>query len=109
MTRDRGVEVADRAAIARGTCALSEVQRWLVGADLDGCRRASNGTWTCGLRRNGHAQWVVWNPSGPAELSNPPAWRITRRRDLSEIVRPVPPGAGPIEIGPAPQLLEAAD
>jgi hypothetical protein len=87
--------------------ALAEVQRWLVGASLDGCRRATDGTWTCGLRRDGRAQWVVWNPNGRAQLPNPPDWRIAARRDLAGAEQPVAPGTRTIEIGPTPQLLEA--
>lgn len=88
--------------------ALAEVQRWLIGAHLLGCRRASVGTWTCGLRREGRAQWIVWNPDGTTALPNPAGWRIARQRDLSGTVRPVRSNARTIEIGPAPQLLEAA-
>jgi hypothetical protein len=86
--------------------ALAEVQAWLVGADLQGCRRAPGGAWTCGLSREGHAQWIVWNPAGPTELPNPSPWRIARRRELDGTARPVRPGARTIEIGPAPLLLD---
>jgi hypothetical protein len=89
--------------------ALAEVQRWLIGARLGSCRRASDGTWTCELDRAGRAQWIVWNPGGRAELAVPPRWRIARRFDLSGTVRPVRPGARTVEIGPAPQRLEAAE
>ena len=97
----------DREGHARAPArALAEVQRWLVGADLQGCRRALSGVWTCGLSREGRAQWIVWNPGGHTELPNPPRWRIARRRDLDGTAWPVRPGSGTIEIGPAPQLLD---
>ena len=87
--------------------ALAEVQAWLVGAELQGCRRAPGGAWTCGLSRGDRAQWIVWNPAGPTALQDPPPSRIARRRELDGTARPVPPGARAIEIGPSPQLLEA--
>jgi hypothetical protein len=101
--------LADRDGVARAPGrALAEVQRWLVGARLDGCRRASGGAWTCSLVRDGRAQWIIWNPSGRAELPVPPPWRVATRRDLVGTVRPVRADAPSLEIGPAPQLLEAA-
>ncbi|HEU4732205.1 MAG TPA: hypothetical protein VFT22_30125, partial [Kofleriaceae bacterium] len=89
--------------------ALAEVQAWLVGAQLDGCRRAADGVWSCGLRRDGHAQWIVWTPRGRVEMRLPRRWRIASRRDLSGHVRPVPADALSIEIGSVPQLLESAE
>jgi hypothetical protein len=106
-SEDMGLADLDGQARAAGR-SLAEVERWLIGADLESCRRTAGGTWTCGVIRNGRRQWVVWNPSGPAELSNPPAWRIASRRDLSGALHPVRPSARTIDIGPAPQLLETA-
>jgi hypothetical protein len=100
--------LADRDGARAPGRALAEIQRWLVGAHLDGCRRGSDGTWICAVRRDGHDQWIVWNPSGKAELPTPPAWRLARRRDLSGTVSPLAAGARTMEIGPVPQLLESA-
>ncbi|TMQ07218.1 MAG: hypothetical protein E6J90_43915 [Deltaproteobacteria bacterium] len=86
--------------------ALAEVEHWLIGAVLDGCRRSSDGTWTCRLHRGDRAQWIAWHPAGPRALNNPARWSITQRRDLRGAVVPVHRGAQTIEIGPAPQLLE---
>ena len=102
--------LADRAGRASPPAlALAEVQRWLVGADLAGCRRAADGAWTCALRRDGRAQRIVWNPAGPAERPSPDGARIARRRDVTGTLRSMRPGVRTIEIGPAPQLLEAAE
>ena len=99
--------LADRDGVARAPGrALAEVERWLVGAQLDGCRRVSSGAWLCGLTREGRGQWIVWHPGGRADLPNPPRWRIATRRDLGGTVQPVRADAPTIEIGPAPQLLE---
>jgi hypothetical protein len=99
--------LAGRDGVARAPGrALAEVERWLVGAQLDGCRRASSGVWLCGLTRDGRGQWIAWHPGGRAELPVAPRWRIASRRDLDGTVRPVRADATAIEIGPAPQLLE---
>lgn len=102
--------LADRDGRARSPArALAEVERWLVGAVLDGCRRAPGGAWRCALSRDGHRQWIAWNPDGRAPLALPAGWRIARRRELSGAEAAVAPATAAIDIGPAPQLLLAAD
>lgn len=102
--------LADRKGQASPSArALAEVQLWLVGAELDGCRRATDGMWTCGVNRSGHTQWIVWNPGATADRPSPQRSQIAQRRDLSGTVRAVRAGAPTIEVGPLPQLLESTE
>jgi hypothetical protein len=100
--------LADRDGVRPAGRALAEVQRWLVGATLDGCRRAPDDTWTCELHRAGRAQWIVWNPGGHGSLLPPGGARIVRRRDVLGTEQPVA-GTGTIDATAVPALLETAE
>jgi hypothetical protein len=101
--------LADRDGPRLAGRALGEVEGWLIGAVLDGCRRAPDGTWTCGIRRAGRARWIAWNPDGRGSMQPPPGPPVARRRDLLGGVRPVAAGTRSIEVTASPELLEPAE
>ena len=106
-SEDMGLAEPDGRLLAPGR-ALAEVERWLVGAELDRCER-TDGTWICRVHRDGRAQWIAWHPDGRAELPAWPPRPIAAQHDLLGAARPVRRAARTIEIGPAPQLLDAAE
>jgi Glycosyl hydrolase catalytic core len=79
------------------------VQKWLVGARMDGCNEEPDHTWTCRLTRGGAPEWIVWNTEGTMSFSIPDSWRAKSVTPLLEQTRPIEGSS--IEIAQVPELL----
>jgi hypothetical protein len=89
--------------------AYGEIQKWLIGAQMDSCDTDANGTWTCAISRDGgYRAWILWNPDGRRtfKLSVPSRWNVLRIRDLLGHTSNLAPGAS-FEVSVMPHLLEA--
>jgi N-acetylglucosamine-6-sulfatase len=87
--------------------AYDEVYHWIVGATIDSpCSSASNGTWTCTLKRpGGYIAQAVWNTNG--SISYAPGPGYTQYRDLTGQTFPIP-GGGSVPIGAKPVLISGS-
>jgi len=93
--------------------AFKVVQDWLIGGVLKSCTSsdipsafvASHAMWTCELQQGASEQKIVWNPDGDKDFKIPPAWHVSRMRDLSGGSSPIP-ASGHITIGGKPILLD---
>lgn len=62
--------------------AYTEVEKWLVGAEMTACDHY-DATWNCHIQRsNGYSGWIVWNTNGPYNFVVAPAWHVLNWRDL---------------------------
>ena len=86
--------------------AFTEIQRWLVGSELLGCKGSPDGTWVCPIVRQSKPAWIVWNPAGRRSFPVPRPWRATAWRDLLGKRRRLETRS--ISIGPQPALVEGS-
>lgn len=99
------VEQADRKTLKSAAIAYQEVQKWLVGKQMDRCQLDRSNTWTCHLTgEDNYRAWILWNPDGPESFRVPRNWQVEQLRDLAGDQRSL--SADRIEIGPSPLLLE---
>lgn len=94
--------------------AYTEVQKWLVGAQMTSCQSDQQNTWVCELKRDAYGSdsvlrdylaWMVWNPDKSFSFNLPQTWGVQQVRDLSGTKRSLS-GVNQIEISPSPLLLE---
>ena len=81
--------------------AYATVERWLVGAAVDGCEDRG-GTWVCDLRRDGKQERMVWKEKGNTRFALPESWRAAEMEELTGEKRHIESG---IEVGAAPALV----
>ena len=87
--------------------AYAQVEKWLVGARMRGCRAGDTDTWVCRLERGGtKSNWIVWNPDHTMSFATPRAWHAQRVRDLNGSEQRIP-SSGQLMVGPSPVLIEA--
>jgi len=79
------------------------IQKWLVGAQMNGCDEDSDHTWICQITREGTPSWIVWNPAGPRTFSVPLDWRVKSVTPLLGEARPL--DSASLEIGSVPELV----
>jgi hypothetical protein len=79
------------------------VQRWLVGAEMNGCDEDANQTWTCQLTRHGAQEWIIWNVAGTRAFTVPEAWHADGVTPLLGEHRAF--AGSDFEIGPVPELV----
>lgn len=100
----RMIDPDDRTELKPAAIAYAELQKWLVGARMNGCSENKNG-WTCPLiRQGGDRAWIVWNPYGNLFFEVPQNWNVQQVRDLRGDTRKLTESA--IAIGKLPLLLE---
>lgn len=86
--------------------AFAEVQKWMLGADLNSCAANSDGTWICALTRTGgYRAWAIWNPKFATEFSPPADWNVTHVRNLDGTNSALAPGSS-VAIDGSPRLIE---
>jgi hypothetical protein len=83
--------------------AYDVIERWLVGARMNGCTESPDHIWICQLTRSGKKEWIVWNPQGNGKFDVPEAWHVANVTPLLHDGHPLT--ASSIDIGPAPMLL----
>jgi PKD repeat protein len=81
--------------------AYSQVNQWMVGAALNPCVQATNGTFSCTLTRSNYQGRVVWNPV--KSMSYVPGTEFTRYRTIHGAAYSI---TGPVTIGANPILFE---
>ena len=89
--------------------AFGEVQKWLVGATMQGCSVDVNQTWICQISRSGlPLSRVVWNPrpGSGINFSIPSSWQVKNIRTLDR-QSITPPLSGTILVNQAPRFLES--
>ncbi len=95
---------ADSETLEPAAIAYQEVQKWLVGAQLNECLESKNG-WQCQLQRQGnYTAWILWNPYGSLMFNVPKNWQITHVRNLADDVQIW--DGDRVPIGQSPILLE---
>ncbi len=92
-------------ALAPPAIAFNQVYAWLVGARMQPCAAAPEGTWTCALTRpGGYHALAIWNARGAQTYA--PGQDFADYRDLAGSTVPILKGA-PVTIGAKPILLES--
>jgi hypothetical protein len=61
----------------------AQIQKWMVGAQMEECGINASKTWICRLRRSGKPVWIVWNPDRRLTFTVPKNWRVRTVQDLS--------------------------
>jgi hypothetical protein len=90
-----------------GAVAFGEIQKWLVGARLEGCDSDASDTWVCEIDRDGEYKGhIVWNPQATRTFPIPANWSIRNERDLTGGMHAVAGATRGIQIGVTPVLLE---
>jgi len=97
---------ADNQTLTPAGQAYGIIQKWLVGARMDGCNEESDHTWTCQLIRGGARSWIVWNTEGTTAFSIPASWRAESMTPLLGQAHAVRGSSA--EVGQVPELLTAA-
>ncbi len=94
--------------------AYTEVEKWLVGAQMTSCESNIENTWVCELKRDaygtdsvlsGYSAWIVWNPDKTLSFNLPQTWSVQQVRDLSGTTRSLSQ-VNQVEVSPSPLLLE---
>jgi hypothetical protein len=88
--------------------AYTAIREWMVGATVMTCKSDANASWMCELVRQGHNQWIVWNPNGPVLKSAPSSWNIRETVTLSPAGQLLQADLGSnrlIQYSPIPTLL----
>ncbi|MGK7920234.1 MAG: glycosyl hydrolase [Trichodesmium sp.] len=86
--------------------AYGEVQKWLVGTQMNWCKSDIQKNWICQLtREGGYKAWIIWNPEHNFNFQIPQEWDIKRIRDLTDS-RSKLPIERIVKINPSPLLLE---
>jgi hypothetical protein len=83
--------------------AYEVMEKWLIGARMDGCSENADHTWTCQLNRSGKKEWIVWSPQGSHKFDVPGAWHVKSVAPLLHEQYSL--NGSSIDIGPAPTLL----
>ena len=83
--------------------AYKVVERWLVGARMEGCTESADQTWTCQLDRLGKKEWIGWNSQGSQTFEVPREWHVTSVAPLLHDQYSF--NGSRIEIGTSPTLL----
>lgn len=86
--------------------AYTEVQKWLVGAQMTACGSDPQSTWVCELKRErGYLAWIVWNPTQSLSFNLPKTWGVQQIRNLSGEKRSLS-DVNQVEVSRTPLLLE---
>jgi hypothetical protein len=86
--------------------AYAEVQKWMIGARMESCESNEDKTWVCKLTRESTPAWILWNEERKATFDVPKAWQVQTCTRISGEHSAC--GAGGVEIGEIPILLECA-
>jgi hypothetical protein len=97
---ERDNKTVKPAGLAYGT-----IERWLLGATMQRCRRDTSDTWICQLSRNGAAYWIVWREQGETPFVIPGDWKVRKVEALSGAESNASPSQS-VSIGPLPVLLQ---
>jgi hypothetical protein len=85
--------------------AFTDLQHWMVGAEMLTCEQVDNGTWIAAFSRSGKPFWIVWNPEGTVGYSPPASWRIAGWSTLAGERFSID-AQGVVTIGPVPVRLD---
>lgn len=84
--------------------AYEQVYKWLIGATISPCYASRDKVWTCSLTRGGgYSALAIWTNSGGQSYT--PEKQYRQYKDLTGNTVAI---RGPIQIGPAPILLETS-
>jgi hypothetical protein len=99
---------ADSQTLRPAGQAFGTIQKWMVGASMDGCDEYLPQTWTCHLHRGNKSQWIVWTVgSQPRTFQVPSAWNA---RSVTPLLgQPSSLKGYSIEIGQVPVLISTED
>jgi GH35 family endo-1,4-beta-xylanase len=100
------VEADDKTPTPAGQ-AYGTIQKWMVGASMDGCDKSDDDTWTCHMHRGSNSQWIVWNASTTKSFAVPASWHISHIAFLLQGTQELHDAN--IEVGPVPELLTQGD
>jgi hypothetical protein len=90
-----------------GGVAFGEIQKWLVGARLEGCDTDASDTWVCEINRDGdYKGHIVWNQEASTTFPIPANWSVRNERDLAGGTHAVAGTTRSLQVGVTPILLE---
>ena len=61
----------------------TQIQKWMVGANMQTCGANSTKTWICRFARQGQPFWIVWNPDRDLTFTIPKHWKVGKVQDLA--------------------------
>jgi len=97
----------DNRTLAPAGRAYGTIQKWLAGAELNGCEENADHVWVCRLTRNGVPNWILWNPLQTTTERRtylfPQAWTD---KSVMPLLGEAQPLSGPvIEVSQTPELV----
>lgn len=68
------------------TKSYAQIQKWIVGAQMQRCDVNSTKTWICDFSRQGKPFWIVWNSARETDREStftvPKNWQVSQIQDL---------------------------
>lgn len=61
----------------------TQIQSWMIGAQMQQCGPNPDDTWICQFSRQGQRFWIVWNPDQEKTFTVPQDWQVEKIQDLS--------------------------
>ena len=94
---------ADDRTLRPAAKAYAAIQEWLVGAQVGSCEEDMSHMWICALKRDGKAEWILWNANGSRAFPIPMDWHTARTTRLLGETRPIT--SKTFKVGPTPVLV----
>jgi Glycosyl hydrolase catalytic core len=94
----------DNATLTSAGRAYATIEQWMIGKTIDGCLSSSDGTWSCGLVKDGKQIHIVWSTTGNRMTVIPEFWGATTLKTLSGVESPIQNGNA--AIGAQPILIQ---
>jgi hypothetical protein len=96
----------DRKTPTPVTKGYEQIQKWMVGSQMQQCTANFARTWICHFSRKGQPFWVVWNQNRQLAFTVPPNWQVRKIQDLSGKSTPLP-SSRQVTVDFSPVLLSA--